>query len=232
MPAIREEVLASEFDASLQRSRVRRAAARRLTDRRRRSRGGSGAVAGLLAVAALAAPLAIAHGTGGSSPTAGASTSTTVLKQGSRGALVTSVQRRLGVSPTGYYGPQTRAAVKRFQRSRGLTVDGIAGPQTLAALGIAAPARSLRGVRSAPDAPAAPGGATATLARIAKCESGGNPRAVSRTGRYRGKYQFSRATWRAMGGTGDPAEAPEAEQDRVAAKLLAQQGTAPWPNCA
>ena len=42
---------------------------------------------------------------------------------------------------------------------------------------------------------------------------------------------FSRATWRDMGGTGNPARAPEAEQDRIAAKLLARAGTSPWPNC-
>jgi hypothetical protein len=35
-----------------------------------------------------------------------------------------------------------------------------------------------------------------------------------------------------MGGQGDPARASEAEQDRLAAKLLAQAGTSPWPNCA
>ena len=35
-----------------------------------------------------------------------------------------------------------------------------------------------------------------------------------------------------MGGKGDPAQASEAEQDRRAAKLLAQAGTSPWPNCA
>jgi hypothetical protein len=34
-----------------------------------------------------------------------------------------------------------------------------------------------------------------------------------------------------MGATGDPADAPEAEQDRIAAKLLAARGTAPWPSC-
>jgi hypothetical protein len=69
------------------------------------------------------------------------------------------------------------------------------------------------------------------LARIAACESGGDPTAVSADGRYHGKYQFSRATWRTMGGSGNPARAPEAEQDRIAAKLLARAGTSPWPNC-
>jgi hypothetical protein len=48
---------------------------------------------------------------------------------------------------------------------------------------------------------------------------------------YRGKYQFSRETWRAMGGKGDPAKAPERVQDRLATKLYRQSGTAPWPSC-
>ena len=69
---------------------------------------------------------------------------------------------------------------------------------------------------------ATPADGRITLQRIAQCESGGNPAAVSPSGEYRGKYQFSRATWRAMGGTGDPAQAPEAEQDQRAAALLAQ----------
>jgi muramidase (phage lysozyme) len=70
------------------------------------------------------------------------------------------------------------------------------------------------------------------LKRIAQCESGGNPRAISRTGRYRGKYQFDRATWEANGGRGDPAKASEARQDRIAMRLYRKRGTAPWPNCA
>ncbi len=91
---------------------------------------------------------------------------------------------------------------------------------------------------SSPDpAPAAPaaapasGGVSAALARIAQCESGGNPRAVSASGQYRGKYQFDLGTWQSLGGTGDPAAAPEAEQDRLAALLYAQRGPAPWPVC-
>jgi hypothetical protein len=69
------------------------------------------------------------------------------------------------------------------------------------------------------------------LAQIAQCESGGDPTAVSSSGRYRGKYQFSRATWRELGGSGDPAAAPESEQDARAATLYAQRGTQPWPVC-
>ena len=68
------------------------------------------------------------------------------------------------------------------------------------------------------------------LQRIAHCESGGDPTAISASGRYRGKYHL--ATWRSIGGTGDPAAAPEADQDALATKLLAREGTSPWPRCA
>jgi peptidoglycan hydrolase CwlO-like protein len=91
---------------------------------------------------------------------------------------------------------------------------------------------------AAPAAPAAPGGAAMpggpsqeVLDRIAECESGGDPRAVSASGQYRGKYQFDPGTWRGVGGTGDPAAASEAEQDLRAAMLYAQSGPAPWPVC-
>ena len=70
------------------------------------------------------------------------------------------------------------------------------------------------------------------LKKIAQCESGGDPRAVSPDGQYRGKYQFSRPTWRSVGGHGDPAKASEYEQDKRALKLYKREGTAPWPNCA
>jgi hypothetical protein len=69
------------------------------------------------------------------------------------------------------------------------------------------------------------------LEAIAACESGGNPRAVSASGAYRGKYQFSTATWAAVGGKGDPAAAPEAEQDKRAAMLYARSGPGQWPVC-
>jgi Transglycosylase-like domain/Putative peptidoglycan binding domain len=138
---------------------------------------------------------------------------------------VRALQQKLGVTADGVYGPRTRAAVKRFQRANGLTPDGVAGPQTLAALGLAA--RPAQQQASA----SASGSGDGTLARIAQCESGGDPTAVSADGTYRGKYQFDRATWEQMGGSGDPAAAPEAEQDRIAAKLLAARGTAPWPVC-
>ncbi len=135
-----------------------------------------------------------------------------------RKATVIAVQKKLGIPADGIAGPQTRRAVKRFQRRNGLTVDGVIGPETLRALGIGARKAEYRDV-------------DAHLATIARCESGGDPTAVSRDGRYRGKYQFSRATWRSLGGEGDPAEAPEAEQDRLARVLYEKQGPGAWPHC-
>jgi hypothetical protein len=69
------------------------------------------------------------------------------------------------------------------------------------------------------------------LEAIAQCESGGDPTAIGGGGLYRGKYQFSISTWQSVGGTGDPAAAPEAEQDRRAAILLARSGPGQWPVC-
>jgi TolA-binding protein len=71
----------------------------------------------------------------------------------------------------------------------------------------------------------------ATLEAIASCESGGDPTAISSDGSYRGKYQFDFGTWESVGGSGDPAAAPEAEQDYRAALLYAQSGSSPWPIC-
>lgn len=79
--------------------------------------------------------------------------------------------------------------------------------------------------------PLAGGPSYETLNRIAACESGGNPRAISSGGLYRGKYQFDMSTWAAIGGSGDPAGASEAEQDLRAAMLYVQRGPAPWPIC-
>jgi TolA-binding protein len=77
-----------------------------------------------------------------------------------------------------------------------------------------------------------PGGISLeTLNAIASCESGGDPTAVSSDGTYRGKYQFDYGTWESVGGTGDPAEATEQEQDYRAALLYARSGSSPWPVC-
>jgi Transglycosylase-like domain/Putative peptidoglycan binding domain len=200
---------------SLRASQARRA--KRARRRRNAVRGRAGVT---LAVAVFSVAAAGALAQDAATPLAPGVQSTDTVR---------ALQQELGVSADGVYGPKTRAAVKRFQRAHGLTADGVAGPQTLAALGVSAAPKAKEADDSS--AAASSGDAAATLQRIAQCESGGNPSAVSADGTYRGKYQFDRETWRALGGSGDPADAPEAEQDRIAAALLAQRGTAPWPVC-
>jgi len=67
-------------------------------------------------------------------------------------------------------------------------------------------------------------------AKVANCESGGNPRAVNGAGYY-GLFQFDTQTWRSVGGSGNPAKASAAEQLTRAKKLYAQRGASPWPVC-
>ena len=76
----------------------------------------------------------------------------------------------------------------------------------------------------------APGVSQATLDAIAACESGGDPTAVNPAGYY-GKYQFDAGTWASVGGSGNPAAAPEAEQDYRASLLYSRAGSSPWPVC-
>jgi peptidoglycan hydrolase-like protein with peptidoglycan-binding domain len=57
-----------------------------------------------------------------------------VLREGDSGQAVAAVQRLLGVTPDGDFGPITLAAVRGFQASHGLVVDGQVGTHTLAAL--------------------------------------------------------------------------------------------------
>jgi len=197
---------------SLRASHARRAARAR---RRRRIFRGRAGITLAIALSAIAAGGALAQDA--ATPLAPGIQSTDTVR---------ALQKKLGVSADGVYGPKTRAAVRRFQRSHGLDVDGIAGSQTLAELGLTSADSAAES-----DQQASTGADDATLEKIAQCESGGDPTAVSADGTYRGKYQFDRETWRQMGGSGDPADAPEAEQDRIAAKLLAARGTAPWPNC-
>lgn len=72
--------------------------------------------------------------------------------------------------------------------------------------------------------------ASPQLEAIAACESGGNPRTDTGNGFY-GKYQFTLATWQAVGGSGNPARAPEGEQDRRAQALMDRAGPGQWPVC-
>lgn len=70
-----------------------------------------------------------------------------------------------------------------------------------------------------------------TLESIAACESGGNPRAISPGGQYRGLLQFDYETWESVGGTGDPAAASRREQLYRGALLYLRTGPSSWPVC-
>ncbi|WP_455134749.1 transglycosylase family protein [Schaalia cardiffensis] len=64
-------------------------------------------------------------------------------------------------------------------------------------------------------------------ARLAQCESSGNPRAVNPAGYY-GLYQFSIPTWRSVGGSGLPSDASVEEQTMRAQMLQARSGWGQW----
>ena len=51
---------------------------------------------------------------------------------------VRALQRKVGVTADGIFGPATERALKRWQRRHGLVADGIAGPQTRSAMGLGA----------------------------------------------------------------------------------------------
>lgn len=68
-------------------------------------------------------------------------------------------------------------------------------------------------------------------AALRMCESSNRTNAVSRTGKYRGLYQFDLPTWESVGGVGDPAKASRAEQHRRAELLYAKRGWQPWFHC-
>lgn len=94
----------------------------------------------------------------------------------------------------------------------------------------AAPAE---GSAPATGSPVTAGGDADSLnwAALAKCESGGNPSIVSATGKYHGLYQFSVATWQAVGGAGLPSDASAEEQTARAKMLYNRSGAGQWPHC-
>ena len=83
------------------------------------------------------------------------------------------------------------------------------------------------GSKPKPAADVAPTADGLNWAALAKCESGGNPRAVNPAGYY-GLYQFSLSTWARVGGTGNPIDASPAEQLARAQALYARSGAGQW----
>jgi peptidoglycan hydrolase-like protein with peptidoglycan-binding domain len=172
----------------------------------------------LLVFLAAAAALAV------TSTPAQARSSYIVLVPGERGSQVVTVQRYLHVRPTsGYFGPITRAAVVRWQASHGRHQTGMVGRMLW---------NAARGVSSRTPVPSRSGDRVVALnwGALARCESGGNPAAYNSAGYY-GLYQFSRATWRSVGGAGSPARASSGEQTMRAQALFRRAGASPWPVC-
>jgi len=69
--------------------------------------------------------------------------------------------------------------------------------------------------------------------RVAKCESGKDPKAVALNGRYRGAFMFTRDAWKTSPKTpgGDPIDYSYKTQAVVAVHLKKRDGTRPWPVC-
>ena len=152
----------------------------------------------------------------------------------------------------GIFGPQTDGVTRAFQASKELAVDGIVGPQTWAAafdqqvssgppptVAVTAPpvhhSVTFAGPAAAPTPHAVAsssgsGVAGGVWAALRQCESGGNYSTSTGNG-FGGAYQFSQATWSAIGMPGSPASASQAMQDAAAHKLQAQSGWGQWPAC-
>lgn len=144
-----------------------------------------------------------------------------VLWPGDHGPRVSALQRYLRVHPSGgHYGPKTRAAVIRWQAAHHRHHTGLVGKLLWSEVRGNAPRPSRSGDRVT----------GLNWAALARCESGGNPHAVNPAGYY-GLYQFSRSTWRSVGGHGLPSQASRQEQTVRAEILYRRSGSGPWPAC-
>lgn len=66
---------------------------------------------------------------------------------------------------------------------------------------------------------------------LARCESGGNPRAVGGGGRYFGAFQFTIGTWHSLGMSGNPVDHDFGTQLAAAQRLVARSGWGQFPHC-
>ncbi len=76
------------------------------------------------------------------------------------------------------------------------------------------------------------------LARLRHCESTDNYEAISRSGTYRGAYQFDQTTWDDVAGRHfewlvgiDPIDVDPWWQDSMTRALWSERGSQPWPIC-
>jgi hypothetical protein len=131
-----------------------------------------------------------------------------------RSPRVEELQFLLGIRADGWYSAATSAAHRSAVEFAGLPVELL-------------PAR-----------PIPVGPAPEKWAALRECESGGDYTIASRSGKYRGAYQFDRSTWNSVAGRHDPslvgvdpAAASPADQDAMALALYSERGARPWPHC-
>ena len=130
--------------------------------------------------------------------------------------------------------PTTAAPAAAFAADELTSVDAPDAPPAPTASATPAPVPApAPPTTTAPVLPAPPKGGPSEgqWAKLRNCESGGNYQAVSKSGKYRGAYQYDYRTWAGLGGAGDPAAASPPEQDSRAKLLYSQRGWRPWPVC-
>jgi resuscitation-promoting factor RpfB len=184
---------------------------------------------------------------------------TTVLHSGSVVKLVRIVEKREKKTEKVGFKTTTRKSSSLTKGTTKVTTEGRAGSRTAVYDLTLADGKEIKrtlvssdvtrkpvdkvvtvGTKSAPKASSSggssgsgggtPSGGGLNWAALAKCESGGNPRAVNPAGYY-GLYQFSLSTWRAQGGSGNPIDASSSEQTKRAQILYGKTGASSWPNC-
>ena len=148
-----------------------------------------------------------------------AQTSPAAQSTSDRSAPAGTASSRTGADRTARPRTTTRlrsALTARARRRRATTATGIAG--AVLALDVLA------------GAGAASAATREEFRRLAQCESGGNY-AINTGNGYYGAYQFALGTWRSLGDSGYPHQAPPHVQDEAAAKLQARSGWGQWPAC-
>jgi uncharacterized protein YabE (DUF348 family) len=112
-----------------------------------------------------------------------------------------------------------RDGVRKVTTRRTFVEDQLRAERVVKRVWVKEPKRRVVRIGTGPNWPA-----------LARCESGGNPKAVNPAGFY-GLYQFSLSTWRGVGGQGYPTDYGYWEQTLRAWKLYRASGRSPWPHC-